>query len=286
MHMQHLLQPFQVENLIAEQCPVKPHTHSFFELIYILEGNGSYMINDCWYPYVKDDVFVIVPENGHHTLVETTTSFLFIRFNSKFMDMDEGSLGGRKRNAWLDKVEYIFLHQQRLPDTSDPQTKLFLRMLCTSILEESIRDSAGDDDLLHQLIKTMLMVMVKRIDLATTPVMSPGRSGIRKILDYIHQNIRVPQMLRIEAIADHVNMSKNYVSEYFRKFYSKSPQQYITDYKFQLIEDRLRRSDVRIGEIAHEFGFSGESHLATAFRKHKGVSPLRYRKMSSKVPVE
>lgn len=276
MQMQHLLQPFEVENLIADQCPVKPHHHSFFELVYILDGNGSYIINNCHYSYFKDDLFVIVPENGHYTIVQATTSFVFIRFNSKFLEAPD-----IKEDSWLHKIEYIFLNQERLKDNFDQQTKALLRLLCTSIHQESLRGHQSDNELIYQFIQTMLMVVVKRIDSRITSVKLPEKSPIQAIVNYIHQNIKSPDNLRVACIAAHVNMSKNYVGEYFKKFFSKSLQQYITDYKFQLVEECLRRSDLRLGEIAFEFGFSGESHLATAFRKHKGISPMRYRKNNS-----
>ncbi|HYI78054.1 MAG TPA: AraC family transcriptional regulator [Chryseolinea sp.] len=278
MQMQHLLQPFEVENVITDHCPVTPHTHSFFELVFILDGQGSYVVNEYRYRYGKDDLFVIVPEYGHHTIVETTTSFLFIRFNLEFLDQSERRLAGSQKNSLTNKIEYIFVNQQRLPDSVDPRDRLLLRLLCTSILEESLRGDRTDNQLLHQFIKTMLMIIVKRIESQSLSLVLPEKSSIRAIIEYIHQHIRVPEALRVEAIAAHVNMSKNYVGEYFRKFHSKSLQQYITDYKFQLIEERLCRSDLRVGEIAFEFGFSGESHLTTAFRKYKGTSPMRYRK--------
>ncbi len=276
--MQHLLQPIEIEKLVSNNCPVKPHRHSFFELVYILDGCGSYIINGYQYPYSKDDVFVIVPEHGHHTIVQETTSFVFIRFNSKFIQTGELSVKPGTDNPWFEKLEYIFANQQLLKRNLDQQTRKFLCLLCKTILQESSLGRATDEQLLHQLVRTMLMVIVKRIDLQTTSQPLPVRSSIRSIVDYIHRNIRNPDNLRIERIAGHVNMSKNYVSEYFKKFYSRGLQQYITDYKFRLIEDRLRRSDLRLAEIAFEFGFSGESHLATAFRKQRGISPIRYRK--------
>src|SRR5688572_1631644 len=278
MQMQHLLQPFEVENVITDHCPVTPHTHSFFELVFILDGLGSYVVNEYRYRYGKDELFVIVPEYGHHTIVETTTSFLFIRFNLGFLDQAEGKLAGSQKNSLTDKIEYIFVNQQRLPDSIDLRDRILIRLLCISILDESLRGDRTDNQLLHQFIKTMLMVIVRRIESQSLSLVLPEKSSIRSIIEYIHQHIRVPEALRVEAIAAHVNMSKNYVGEYFRKFHSKSLQQYITDYKFQLIEERLCRSDLRVGEIAYEFGFSGESHLTTAFRKYKGTSPMRYRK--------
>lgn len=281
MHMQHLLRPFEAENLIADECPIRPHKHSFYEIVYILEGLGSCVIGKSTYRYSSDDMFIIVPENGHHTVVESTTSFLFIRFNSKFLNTPEqAGFPDRAERALLEKLEFIFLNQQKLKDQLDEHTRIFLRLLCTSILRESSGDFGNGDALVHQLVRTMLMVITKQVDTKTKQISLPEKSSIRVIVDYIHDNIKSPDRLRIECIAAHANMSKNYVNEYFKKYSAKSLQQYITDCKFQLIEERLCRSDLRLSEIAFEFGFSDESHLVSAFKRRKGVSPIRYRRLS------
>lgn len=46
----------------------------------------------------------------------------------------------------------------------------------------------------------------------------------------------------------------------------------------QLIEKRLLHSDMRIGEIAFELGFSDETHLSKFFKKSKTMNPSLFRK--------
>jgi AraC-like DNA-binding protein len=55
-------------------------------------------------------------------------------------------------------------------------------------------------------------------------------------------------------------------------------QQYITGYRIKMIEHRLMHSDMRMGEIVTELGFTDESHLNKFFRKQKGISPTVFRK--------
>lgn len=55
-------------------------------------------------------------------------------------------------------------------------------------------------------------------------------------------------------------------------------RQYITGYKLKLVESRLRYSDLRMGEIVAELGFTDESHLNRTFKKYRGMSPSVYRK--------
>ncbi|WP_262889839.1 helix-turn-helix domain-containing protein [Paraflavitalea devenefica] len=53
---------------------------------------------------------------------------------------------------------------------------------------------------------------------------------------------------------------------------------WLTHYKIRLIENRLLHTDMRIGEMAIELGFTDESHLNRSFKKLKGMSPTAYRK--------
>lgn len=85
-------------------------------------------------------------------------------------------------------------------------------------------------------------------------------------------------MLKAQSIATHFNISLNYISEYFKKHTAENLQQYIINYKLSLIEIRLKHSDMRLNEIAFEFGFIDESHLSKIFKKYKGRSPSEYRK--------
>lgn len=44
------------------------------------------------------------------------------------------------------------------------------------------------------------------------------------------------------------------------------------------METRLLYTDMRINEIAEEFGFTDESHLNRIFKKYKAQSPTAFRK--------
>ncbi|HEX6224531.1 MAG TPA: AraC family transcriptional regulator, partial [Chryseolinea sp.] len=266
----------EIELMVAGECPVKAHKHTFFEIVFILEGRGSYIINGQHHAYAKDDIFVIIPEHGHHTIVKEITTFVFIRFSQN--GLLEETPAHAAEPEWMHRLEYIFANQHKLSDHQGKQTKTLLRALVSTLVDESERKYRSDPAFISQLIRTLLMVTIREIDDSIVPLVVPGKSAVRSITDYIHSNIREPEKLKIESIAQHVNMSKNYVSEYFRKHSAQSLQQYIHRYKLSLVEERLLASDLTLSEIAFEFGFAGESHLATTFKKHRGHSPAKFRK--------
>lgn len=102
---------------------------------------------------------------------------------------------------------------------------------------------------------------------------------VLSLINYIHLNIYSPEKLKVGQLADSFNISPTYITEYFKKHIGQSLQQYITEYKLKLIETRLQYTNVRLSEIAYEFGFTDQSHLNRIFKKYRGHSPTKYRKL-------
>jgi AraC-like DNA-binding protein len=100
---------------------------------------------------------------------------------------------------------------------------------------------------------------------------------VRNILRYIQTNIHIPHQLRAEVISEHFQISETYLGRYFKKHAGETLQQYITNYRLKLVENRLLHSSMRIGEIADEFGFTDKSHLNRIFKKYRGTNPSDFK---------
>jgi AraC-like DNA-binding protein len=51
-----------------------------------------------------------------------------------------------------------------------------------------------------------------------------------------------------------------------------------------LAQRALRNEDVRIGALAAQLGYTSESAFSTAFKRHVGEAPLRYRHRLRQAP--
>ncbi|RKT86705.1 AraC-type DNA-binding protein [Saccharopolyspora antimicrobica] len=72
-------------------------------------------------------------------------------------------------------------------------------------------------------------------------------------------------------------MSRSSFAERFRAVAGVPPLTYLGRWRMLLGQRALRDSDVRIGALAAELGYTSESAFSTAFKRHVGLSPLRYR---------
>ena len=73
-------------------------------------------------------------------------------------------------------------------------------------------------------------------------------------------------------------MSKNYLSEFFKRETGQNLKKYIQQYRVRLIKARLNYSSKSISEIAWEFNFNDLSHFNKVFKKEFDISPSAFRK--------
>jgi AraC-like DNA-binding protein len=273
MEIRNLYQPFELEYLEVEEYRAKEHKNTFFEMVFVLEGRGIQSINDHQLPYSSDKLFLISPKDKHGFEVDALTRLFFIRFNDIYLRT--------QRKEWVQKLEFIFHNHNHLPGCilKNVTDKPLVRAMVEALIRENTSQHSHSQEVIRQLINTVLMIAARNITLAVTGVNSPAETDNPVLLlNYIHQHIYQPEELKAEKMARRFNIAPTYISEYFKTQTGQNMQQYIATYKIRLIEARLRYTDIQLNEIVYEFGFSDASHLNRFFRKHKGVNPSEYRK--------
>ena len=275
MLVQHLHQPFEIELIVSDDCPVKPHRHTFFELVYVLQGKGKQCINGSSFSYRDNHMFLLTPGDCHRFDIEETTTFLFLRFTDIYLNESGLSL------KYVQQLEYILQNASHQPGCilRNLTDKALVRPMVEAIIREQVNQDVYNKELIAQLVNTLIVVVTRNIaKYLPAAVSEHTEDKVLQILQYIQTNIYQPDQLRAERISKHFGVSETYLGRYFKKHTEETLQQYITNYRMRLIESRLKNSDLRINEIAGTLGFTDESHLNKFFRKNKGMSPLAYRK--------
>lgn len=141
-----------------------------------------------------------------------------------------------------------------------------------------------DKDIIRQLINTIIVVVARNIAkyLPENLDVNPNQK-ILDILNYLQANIYDPSKLRADIVSKHFNLSEYYLGRFFKNHCGQTMQSYITTYRTNLIEHRLKHSDLRINEIVAELGFTDESHLNKFFRNQRGITPKEYRKTKRQI---
>lgn len=272
MARENIYQSLEVFYEKIDQCPLKDRQFNFFELVYVISGIGDHIVNENKIAYTAGDLFLITPNDYHGFDLNGICEFMVIRFGENYI----------KEYQWksIDHIECLLYYASHLSGSVlvNNEDQKMMSLLIQNLQQAIEHDSIYNEDLTRHLVNAIIVIAARNIAVIKPKNISSNTDvRILQILDYIQENIRLPKLLKVEAIANEFGLSPTYLGSYFRKQCNESIQQYISSYKIRLIEHRLRFSDKRVHEIADEFGFADESHINKFFKRHKGKSLKAYR---------
>ncbi|WP_158085139.1 helix-turn-helix domain-containing protein [Niastella vici] len=279
MKKDYLAQP--VELVLKEPaaiCPRGKHSVSFFELVYIVSGTGTQTINGSNFKYKQGNLFLLAPEDAHCFTFLTKTQLFFIRFNKVFFHSNTLS------SAFWRRLEQTLENASRLPGSilKNREEHAFIGHLMHCLLAEFRNKNIYSQELMQLLIQSIMTVVGRNLlQQIPLPINEKTEDKAAGIIQFVHQHIYEPEKLKTAHLSRVFGAAETYIGRYFKNETGKTLSEYIAQYKLQLIENRLKHSNMRIHEIAGEFGFTDKSHLNRFFQKGKGVTPSAYRKASS-----
>jgi two-component system response regulator YesN len=94
---------------------------------------------------------------------------------------------------------------------------------------------------------------------------------------YIREHFEL-ESLTLQAAADAIKISPDYLSRLLRQEIGLSFIDYLTQIRIQQAVRMLHDPTKKIYEIADEVGYNNQHYFSTAFKKVLGVSPIEYRR--------
>lgn len=252
---------------------IKRNKSPFFQIVYVVSGNGHINMNKNRTVYKEGSLLLFTPNDSYEFDVLNQSEFLYIKINSSYV----------RDYRWmqLDCMECLLHYAPKVSGCvmKSESDIILIRKIIDVILGELRDKKEYNIDLFMHLVNAIIVIAARNI-IQIKPKHMKSTADIKfgNIIHYIHKNILLPDKLKASEIAGHFGISPNYLGSYFKRNCDETMQEYISNYRLRLIEHRLKFSDMRIGEIAGEFGFTDESHLNIFFKKHKHMNLSNFRK--------
>lgn len=101
------------------------------------------------------------------------------------------------------------------------------------------------------------------------------KETIAECIAYVEDNIY--RKITLDDIAAHSGLSKYHLHRVFKSLTGESLMEYVQTRKLSASIDELTRTNMRIIDIALEYGFDYEQSYIRAFRKRFGYTPMKVR---------
>lgn len=97
-------------------------------------------------------------------------------------------------------------------------------------------------------------------------------------IEYIQRHFK--EKIRIHELAEHIGVSRSYLTQLIQREVGISPQEYLTSVRMEYAKQNLRKTDDLVRDVAIDCGYEDPLAFSKAFKRKFGISPSEYRAQS------
>ncbi|REE70483.1 AraC family L-rhamnose operon transcriptional activator RhaR [Paenibacillus taihuensis] len=247
------------------------HKHSFFEICYVLGGQGTYTDNGTTYELRSGTMFCSRPGINHTIQCDPTLAILYVAF-----ELDESSSPETVRAAF----QAMAVSDQIVVYDGD---NLPAAQLWRSIIRRSGDAPSLPEAVLPQIACSLLLalpgVFADSLQVEWTAPRRSSSALLKQAKLFITDNLSDDE-LSLEKVAAQINLSPRHLSRLFSSGVYESYTNYVRKQRVRKAAEMLRYSELSIKEIAEKTGFGSVHYFTRTFSALMHVTPARFREES------
>jgi len=253
------------------------HFHNFIELVFIINGQGTQVLEGNEYLVSAGDVFVLQGNQRHYFKdadhVEIV-NLMFDGINHPDMINDQiRQLDGYKALFILEphyRAKHNFKNMLRLKRNELASIELILN---TMFMEQENKREGYSMILSNRLEELIILLSRHYSSIETTKAKTLVR--ISKLIDFMENNYS--ETLNIEELSERAHMSKRNFMRIFKGAVGLSPIHYLKQVRLQNARTMLRETNMQVSEISDSCGFTDSNYFIKCFRNAYSTTPYKYR---------
>ena len=249
----------QSENERAHQWPI--HIDDSVELFVLEEGDISFFVGGNHYDMLPGDVVLVKPNEIHNCIQNSPGlhSHFCFWFSTRCKRL----------------LSDFTLHKDgegnliRLPD----EQKQHLLSLCHKIHNAAL---SGNDTGVYSISISILEMCREALG-----SMTKSQSMPTELLNVLHEmELKLDTFPTVQEICDSLFISPSTVLRLFRRYLGVSPRAYLETRRLEIARNHLKLGK-SVTETAQLAGYSDTSAFIRLFRQRFGITPLKYREIST-----
>ncbi len=240
----------------AEETP--PRRVWMYEIESILENGGTTHIDGVDHPVRAGNIIIGKPGQIRHTTLPFKCLYLHLMVD----DSELNSIMQAMPDVYRPSSPEVILSLEKLISTyTSPESDAGMQTaadLC-SLISNLIRDT--------RLVSNNAKDRKLRTDV------------IERAIAFMDDNYC--KNITLEEIADHVYLSRIYFHKLFLAATGRTPYRYLLERRIAYAQKLLMTTDLSIGDITAECGFSSQSYFNQVFKRELGCTPKGYKKQMS-----
>lgn len=249
------------------------HCHKHCELILIKKGKGKLWVNDKEYDLNSNKLFLIQDSVPHKFEINSeyyTRFIIYFKLKNVKKIFNKDSKKTRLFEPLSKEIVNISLDSQ--------QTAKISSLIKNIILEERQKREYYRFSIKIYLMKIFLIILRYQKDSNNN---NNFDNRLKRIICFLNDNCE--KDLTLEEIANKFNLSKYYLSHFFKEKTGYTVFEYINRKRIKNSQKFLEETEDKITDIAYEVGFNNLSHFERTFKSTIGITPSEFRKIKNNI---
>ncbi len=236
-----------------------PSLRDHYLVHYILEGKGTFYMDDIKYVLTKGQGFFIPPNVITYYLAnpDNPWTYVWVGFH------------GLKAETYLKRANIS--RQNPIFNYQGDHLKNYIFQMMDVDTFSPYRDLQ-----LQGYLFLFISELIKNAPNHSTSRYSTTDIYIKEAIKFIENNYSRP--IKIGDIANNLSIDRSYFSNIFKKALQKTPQDFLLQYRMNKACELMRDPNLPIRNIALSVGYTDAFNFSKMFKKTKGISPSNYRK--------
>ncbi|MFD2934169.1 helix-turn-helix domain-containing protein [Spirosoma flavum] len=257
----------RLEKLVQEFKGIdKPHSHTFYLLMWISQGSGTHTIDFKTYTITPHQLYFLTPGQVHSWQLSADVQGFNLFFDAPFF---QSRLGNRL-------YQYPFFHShQHQPLLTVGEQHTFFGELFRFAYQEYEHDQPNRAEVFQSFVHIIL-------ESANRLYSEPWVVTETQLYDRIRQyeELLEAQFLRVRSVNDYaeqMSLTPNYLNHICKKVLGKTASQLLHERVLIEAQRLLTHTTQSVKEIGFQLGFDDPSYFVRFFKKQTGQTPADFR---------
>lgn len=252
------------------------HRHNIFEFIYIVSGKIDEQV--CGYSYaLNEGDSVLIKPSTYHISLPITQDTVYLNFHFELED--------KRIHEILQRVQNPMIKAKSNKDIQNSITNFISKY---SEFLKDLEQKDGEDSIYFGIklleVQSYILHLISLISnhfyhsnkkAQSTSTSRTSRQLALEASYLIEKNAM--NNIKINEIANMLNVDRSYLSKCFKGVYGMPPQNYLINTRIRKAKELLIDTNWSIEHIAQNLNFSSTAHFSIFFSKATGFSPSEFR---------
>ncbi len=274
--------PLHLQYGFHEEDDCYLHEHAdFSELVVVLEGSATHIVNEERYPIAKGDVFVINQFTRHGFTEAAHLRICNMMFQPERLFADAYDMKQLPGFQALFILEPHYFRTHRFCSQLQLRAGAFnaTEQLISQMMAQYTERTTGWQDAASALFR-LLCVQLSREYRTQEAVDGMDNAYLKLAGAVAYMENHYCTAIGTEQLAAIAGYSERQFLRLFKTVFGTTPNQYIVGLRMKKAQQLLKDTELSIGEIAWRCGYDDHNYFSRLFKKQVGVTPRAYQKFA------